>query len=80
MRAMDLNGASYPIEQRNVVEQVGVGEGSHTEALAEPGTLVFRESEIRGSQRGYFPPQRAETSAGSRSSDGRSAEVLRSTR
>lgn len=32
----------YPVEQRNVVEQVGMGKGNHAQAFAELWTLVFR--------------------------------------
>lgn len=34
----------YPVEQRNVVEQAGVGKGNNTNYFAELWTLTFRES------------------------------------
>lgn len=37
-------GELYPVEQRNVVKQVRVGKGHHTEDLAEPRTLALGES------------------------------------
>ena len=36
---------TYPVEQRNVVEQVWVGEGKNTQVFAELWTLALRESE-----------------------------------
>lgn len=33
-----------PVEQRNVVKQVGVGKGGHTQEFAELWALAFRES------------------------------------
>lgn len=37
----------YPIEQRNVVKQAGVGKCNNTETFAEPWTPPLRKSEIK---------------------------------
>lgn len=36
---------TYPVEQRNVVEQVWVSEGKNTQVFAELWALALRESE-----------------------------------
>lgn len=40
----------YPVEKRNVIKQVWVGEGKNTEIFAELWTLAFRESEEEEAQ------------------------------
>lgn len=42
---------SHPVEERNVIEQVRVGEGNHAQIFAELWTLVFRESGKRHKRR-----------------------------
>lgn len=54
MRSDTSRAQSYPVEQRNVVKQVGVGKRNHTEIFAELWTLVFRKSEIKITQGDVF--------------------------